>query len=233
LNQKTIPKYYIFLSLLVLLFLSFTIAFYPQNENINNHLDRMILGMVFISCCIIGISFSIFPGWYKKYLYKKKRIVTQKSKNQVYIQRKGHHPYCNHFKNHTINIQKKTYCAGCLGLTIGAIIAIIMTIGYVFIYNIQQQTYVIFGMGTSLILISFITSLLAETKPVLRVMINILFIIGFFFIIGSAFEHTQNLNFSIISIIFCILFIQTRISLSHNQHRKICQSCSQLCKSYQ
>jgi len=232
LNQKTIPKYYIFLSLLVLILFSSILVLYPQKENINSPLDRIILGIFFISCCMVGISFSIFPGWYKKYLNKKTKIDTQKSKNQVYILRKGHHPYCDHFKNHTINIHKKTYCAGCLGLSIGAVTAIIMTIGYMFIYNIQQQAYMIFGMGVSIIIISFIASLLTETKPVLRVIINTLFIIGFFSIIGSIFEHTQNLNFSIISLIFCILFIQTRISLSHNQHRKICQGCSQPCKSY-
>jgi len=180
LNKKTIPKYYIFLSLLVLILFSSILVLYPQKENINSPLDRIILGIFFISCCMVGISFSIFPGWYKKYLNKKTKIDTQKSKNQVYILRKGHHPYCDHFKNHTINIHKKTYCAGCLGLSIGAVTAIIMTIGYMFIYNIQQQSYVIFGIGASIIIISFIASLLNETKPVLRVIINTLFIIGFF-----------------------------------------------------
>jgi hypothetical protein len=69
-----------------------------------------------------------------------------------------------------------------------------------------------------------------KNKPMVRVAINIIFILGFFLLIITLFEQTKNLGVGVITILFCILFVQTRIQVSQYTHRYICNLCQKSCR---
>ena len=102
LNKKNITIYYLGLST-ISLFLLIILIFSNSSNLINKHnIERIILTFIFILCCIIGISRSIYPSWYKRIL----RTVNYKSSNynkQTNNRKKtGHHPDCIKFQHHKI-----------------------------------------------------------------------------------------------------------------------------------
>jgi len=170
-------------------------------------------------------------GWYSKLVFNKIKIQNQKKKKDKPLNRKGHHPNCSSFKHHTIQYKKKIYCAGCLGLALGCISAIILMIGYIanLLSWFKPTSYGLFLIAPTTILLVFISLFFLKKNAILRVIINIIFIIGFFILVITIFEYTKNLSVAVISLLFCILFMQTRIQLSQYNHQDICKICRKSC----
>ena len=81
-KQKNVIFYYIFLSALAAILLLILIFFGPTDPNLINFSDRLLIGFIFIICCILGISLALFPGWYKKILKTRKKANINKKKCQ-------------------------------------------------------------------------------------------------------------------------------------------------------
>ena len=159
------------------------------------------------------------------------------SKNKIKnkkINRIGHHPNCQNFKNHIIKIKKRVYCTGCLGLGIGSIISIIILFFYLILLNnhsILIYQY-LFYLGIIFIYLSFLDSLILKKFKIIHILSNILLIIGFLLIILCTFEVTGKLIFGLIGILASFLFLETRIQISILNHVTICNNCMKECKMY-
>ncbi len=231
-KQKNIVIFYLMISSLFILFL-YLINFYTISNGIVNNIDRIIIGFVFIFICIIGISISFYPKWYKKILRYKNSNKNQEIKNKK-RKREGHHPNCIKFTNHIILINNKKYCIGCIGLGIGAFISIILIIHYlIFDYSLSIIYYkYLFISGILLIFISYYVSLFIKKYEILHLFSNILLILSFYFVIISTFENSGHLIYAFIGIIGTFLFLETRIQISIFNHSNICITCEKECKMY-
>lgn len=119
-------------------------------------------------------------------------------------------------------------CAGCIGLLLGAIIALSGTILYFF--NDWKPELAYFPMvliGITGIILGFIQ---LKFKSFLRLVLNTFFVLGAFLIIVALDNFAQNIfiDFYLISLI--ILWICTRIFISQWDHSRICRSCKLNCE---
>jgi hypothetical protein len=222
---------YLILSLIAAC-LIFILTFFSSQKPLNYE-DKLIVGGVYISCCIFGISLAIRPNWIKRLLrHTNTDLQNRKAilKNHRFL---GHHPDCNHFTNHIIKINKKSYCAGCFGLVIGSLISIFLMIFYIFNINgISPTINFIFPIVFILIALIFFEQISLKRHTILHVLSNILLIICFFIIIISILEITGDIRYSLIGILLSFLWLDTRIQLSRWQHTRICLKCKKSCKIY-
>jgi hypothetical protein len=231
-KEKTIFNYLLLSTVAVILIL-ILVFFKPITSNTFTFMDKMFVAGAFFTSCIFGISIAIYPNWWRK---NKQNPNHTSNLHKVKTSRsfKGHHPDCIEFKNHTILIRNKTRCAGCFGLIIGSIISIFLMALYLLIPNNLNQTiwYFIFLLGILIIPFIYIEIIFSKRNRNLHVISNSIFILGFFCLTISVLEITGNFSYGILTILFCFLWLDTRIQLSKQQHSKICSFCKQTCKSY-
>jgi len=223
--------YYLILSIAAG-FLILLLAFFSSpNTNVTTFFDRLLIVGIATIGCLSGVSLAFRPGWYRKPLHRthSNNTNTKKIRNRI-----GHHPDCNRFRNHTVTINNKKICSGCLGLALGAVIAIILMIGYLFV-DIPRSTEIYFLFIISgLVIISFvyIEILLAKRSTIIHIVSNIFLMLSFLLLTIGIFEITGNRMYGIVTVILSFLWLDTRIQLSKWHHTIICQNCEKLCKMY-
>ena len=131
-------------------------------------------------------------------------------------------------------MKNKTLCAGCLGLSIGAIISIILAI--IYIVTIRKEPisgfyYVVF-IGLIIIGLTYAEIMLPLRHAIVHVISNIFLVLSFLLITVSIFEITGNKIYGTISVIISFLWLDTRIQLSNWKHTMICEHCNETCKMY-
>ena len=123
------------LSLLYLIVALFTLSllavltFKYQISVIIFPLQRRLTGLFFATICLIGIMVGVFPSRSSQILHFRRRNKIFSKNSQTNLQKrpvvyKGHHPICENFNAHVLQIGGKKYCAGCTGLIIGAVISL-------------------------------------------------------------------------------------------------------------
>jgi len=234
LKKKTNCIYYIILSITAEILL-LTVVFLNYSSKISIDLsDKLFIGGLFIGSCLYGISIAQYPGWYKRLIHQKKHNLNNKQKNKTTRRRKGHHPDCEQFFYHTIKTQKKIFCAGCFGLSLGSILSISVMVLYVIIENNISSTlfYLFLYLGIIIINFIFIETFLSIKNATVHVISNVFLVISFLLICISILEITGNPLYVAISILFSILWLDTRIHLSNWRHTLICNNCGENCKMY-
>ena len=129
--------YYIILSILAIIMLLVLVFFSSSNINTIGIYDKLFVGGVFITSCLFGISLAVNPGWIKRIMNPRNQGKIRQQAQKPMRKRRGHHPDCNQFQNHTLRIKNKTLCAGCFGLSIGSLISIFLMLSYIIIAGEQ------------------------------------------------------------------------------------------------
>ncbi len=136
----------------------------------------------------------------------------------------GHHPSCGKFAAHVFQIRSKTFCAACVGLLLGGLLALAGALLYFFgNWRVPEQNssiMVLVGiLGVGLGLFQF------KFRNLVRLSLNTFFVLGTLFILIGVDEFVQSLmvDLFVVSVIFFWLF--TRISLSQWDHKRICSDC--------
>ncbi len=189
---------------------------------------------MFITSCIFGISLALYPRWFRRLTKHATHHLNSEKSRKITRKYKGHHPDCGNFQSHTIETKNKTLCAGCLGLSIGSIISIVLMIIYMVIIREKAATgfyYVVF-LGLIIIGLAYVEIMLPIRHAVVHVISNIFLVLSFFLVTISIFEITGNKIYGMLGVIISFLFLDTRIQLSNWQHARICESCSETCKVY-
>ena len=233
-KQKTNVIYYLTLSITAAILL-LTLAFFNSSNTASVDIyDKLFVGGVFITICLFGISLAIYPGWFKRFTKQEKQNPNRKQTQKAARKRKGHHPDCDQFQNHTIRINNKMFCAGCLGLSIGAILSIFLMILYIVIEGELSFTTFYFVMFLGLIIIGlvYIEIMLPIRHTIIHVISNVFLVISFLLIVVCIFEITGNKIYGTVSILLSFLWLDTRIQLSYWQHSLICNNCTEQCKMY-
>jgi len=184
---------------------------------------------LFSTLCILGGTATLFPRTCSHSTSPPEDLQPSRYTTIVGIRPiHGHHPTCDSFSGHELELGEKTYCAACTGLLIGAIAAIaVATLGLV--YGITLPTIAGY-LGLALVLLGLIYNpLLNITTPILRTLINALLVPGFSLILVAADGH-GNPGFSLLVIALSVYWMYTRIQLSGLSHDEICDDCEEPCE---
>jgi hypothetical protein len=232
LNEESTAKFYLTLSFVGALFIIILMAFYPSDIDPlwRNFADKLIIGGIFVFACLLGISMAFKPNWIGRFIRQKTHGNNVTDVPSQKIERRGHHPNCGVFKGHTISINNRILCAGCTGLIIGAVIAIILTLLYIIIPYTTSRSILIGLLIIGLVLINsnYFLIIHGRNKGKIHFVSNVLFVIGFFMVISSFYQFTGRYIFGILSIMIAFLWLDTRILLSKWQHQVLCDNCTQV-----
>lgn len=197
--------------------------------------QNQLLGTAFTIICILGIIAAISPSHCSQYSKRKNRQelqITEKRSPPVTtnpIRKEGHHPTCDHYSNHVIRVRSRIYCAGCTGLATGAILAVLGsvlfffgTLRFIFPVMIYWLGWVFVAVG---LLQHFIYRLIPVQRSVTRFLINVIFVVGAFFLLASVVQLTDSFILGTYLLVLILFWIFTRIIMSRRSHQRICAQC--------
>ncbi len=233
-KQKKNIFYYLILSIAGAILILMLAFFSSTNINTIGIYDRLFIAGISIPGCIFGISLAFYPGWYRKSMKFENQKVNKENTQKIVRKRKGHHPDCDQFQNHTIRFNNKTFCTGCFGLAIGSIIAILLLSSYVFI-DIQQPISILYFfiiLGLIIIGLVYVEIMFPKRNTILHVISNVFLMISFLLLTIGIFEITGSKIYGLITVILSFLWLDTRIQLSKWRHTMICHNCVEPCKMY-
>ena len=184
---------------------------------------------LFSTLCILGATATLFPHTCSHTTRPPEDLEPSRYTTIAGIRLvHGHHPTCGSFKGHELELGEKTYCAACTGLLIGAIAALIVaTLGLVYRMNPPPITGY---LGLALVLLGLIYNpFLNITTPILRTLINALFVPGFSLILVAADSHGSP-GLDLLVTALSVYWMYTRIQLSRLSHDEICDGCVEPCE---
>jgi hypothetical protein len=198
---------------------------------------RIIVGFAFTAVSALGVSMAIWPNWRRAPRRAGRSMPVSddpEDGSAITPRRRGHHPECEPFANHTILIGGRVRCGGCIGLAIGAVIAIALMLAYVaFPAAIPSEAALPFFLASafpiSLGLLAAGSSLVGSG---LHFVLNVLFVIGFFMVVVAALLATGEMVVGLYAVATSVLWMQTRVHLSRRNHIRTCAACPSECKAY-
>ena len=192
---------------------------------------KPLIGIMFIMICISGGVASLFPHKCSEHFdlrENKEPITSSRDSNDVHLTVKGHHPNCKEFSAHIIQTKRRTLCAACTGLLLGALIAILGAVLYFFLgLEFQSPDYLVTPIGLGCVVIGFFQ---LRFKGVVRSVLNALFVVGAYFVLAGMDMLSKNMFTDVYLIVLIFFWIYTRILLSQWDHARICRICKLNCE---
>lgn len=204
----------------------FLLAFLTTNQKYAP--KETVLGglypFMYTSICLLGLVAGVNPSILSKPLQGNEII----EENPLNIERgrfRGHHPDCQQYKSHVLVLWNRTLCAGCTGLSLGAGLAIIGVFAYQVMGASSYTALVLFWLGFVLVFLGLLQHHIDLDNPYLHLILNVILVLGTLFL----FIGVDRLKGGLIELYLVglnILWINTRIELSHNDHTRVCRRCS-------
>ena len=223
------------LSLLGLVLLPLLIRNPPPSFNLP--WQNQISGVAFSVICVLGIIAGISPTHCARSTKNKKplleeTIVDQPALNSVRIQKRGHHPTCEKFSSHIIQIRSRILCAGCTGLVLGALFALFGSTLFFFGNLLIPFPLFFFWLGFVCVALGllqhFIYQVFQVNRGEIRLLVNVLFVVGAFLLLATLMQLTASLVLGTYLLILILYWIFTRIVMSRRSHQRICAKCGKL-----
>jgi hypothetical protein len=195
-------------------------------------IGRLVVSGLFIGCCCVGIILALYPGWFRKITRKE----TSSADYPNELPRRsfsGHHPDCAKFRTHRLAVRNKTWCAGCLGLLLGSLFSILLTVMYLSAeIKLPRSTYILlFCLGLALVMVTIMETVASE-QAAAHLFFNAMLVPGFFLITMSVTEVSGKTSFGVITVLLCALWLNTRVTVSAWRNRRTCSLCPEPCKMY-
>lgn len=231
-SRKFIPAFFLGVSLFGLSIVA-TLALYPLPVSENFLLRKPLMGSIFGLICILGMLAVIFPGSCSRIIGFKGEgqqaphvFYTAGNSEEKKLTLRGHHPNCENFSTHVIQIGDKTFCAGCTGLLLGGLAACVGALLYFFgnLHVAQNLSLLwISATGVALGLLQF--PLFNIPMGSIRLFINAFFAFGAFLILVGIDGIAQNIFVDLFLVVLIVFWLFTRIVLSRWDHERICKLC--------
>jgi hypothetical protein len=194
---------------------------------------KPLIGTVFSIICVLGILAGVAPSKCSALFHFKSANTEQSMQRDLDLPNeplalKGHHPNCGQFCAHTFQVGSRVFCAGCVGLILGAIVSLFGVITY-FFANLTFSTdyrfvFVIGFVGVSCGLLQY--HLFNWGRSSVHLLVNTFFVFGVFLLLVGVDGMTTSLIADSYLIALSIFWLYTRITLSQIDHANICTGCS-------
>ena len=228
---------YVSLSLIGLVILAVATYTSPTSTIIFNP-QKQLTGSIFTAICLLGIIAGVVPSRCSRtphFSYRKKANKQEQNDRETMIAWfVGHHPACGNFSAHILRLGSKTYCAGCTGLVLGAIISLIGILSYSFLdFNVGENAVLIFWVGFIAVACGLLQyHILDGNRGAVHFFFNVTFVLGAFLLQVGINEITGNFIVGFYLFTLIIYWIITRIMTSQLEHEKVCSTCSLKSCSY-
>jgi len=217
-------KYQILLSFAGLLIIV-ALTVFPPTVTGDSPWRKTVIGSIFSTFCLLGVLAVFSPNKCGTIIDRKKESgasVSIVSNGPVTVLR-GHHPTCGKYSAHIFRIGDRIFCAACIGLLFGGLLALAGTVIY-FFCDWQAAEYsiliVLLGVvGVSFGLFQF------KVKSLIRLSANIIFVLGAMLILIGVDASVHSLFFDLFVVCLIVFWLFTRISLSQWDHEIICSGC--------
>lgn len=177
---------------------------------------QSILDIIFLVICVLGILAGISPKSYNLRISSERRDIDSTL---------GHHPDCGNFKNHILNVGEKVYCAGCSGLVLGAIFALLG----LFTQFYPLNDLVGFWFGALIVSLGLAQHLIDLGSGWVHFWLNFGFVTGVWFMFESIKSMGISFYVSIYFLAVTVFWIFARIRSSQWVHVSICNECDEKC----
>lgn len=192
------------------------------------------VGSIFIIICLLGAIAGVRPSSFSRSVSRKSMQEEEDSQELGVPQEKpalrGHHYSCDEFSDHVLRIDNNVFCAGCTGLTTGAVISILGSLVYFFLGFTFLDELVVFWVGFSGVLLGLVQHqiyrILSIRSGFFRFALNVFFVVGAFLVLVGADRITGDLTVDIYILCVILLWIITRILMSKSEHERICKRCA-------
>ena len=220
----------ILISFIGLLLIAVLTAF-PPTVTGNLPWRKPLIGSIFTSICILGMLAVFSPIQCSKIFQLRKKENTSNSSSGKFLSHglsssmQGHHPTCGRFAAHIFRIRSKTYCAACVGLLLGGLLALAVALLYFFgnwrVAGQNSSILILVGiLGVGLGLFQF------KFRNLIRLSLNTFFVLGTLFVLIGIAEFVQSLMIDLFVVSLILFWLYTRISLSQWDHERICSDCN-------
>lgn len=225
---KSKIKYRLLVSFLGL-FLIAMLTYFPPATTGSIFWRKALIGLVFSSICVLGILAVFSPNKCLRILDigKKNTTIgadsTKLAPHETSYALQGHHPTCGNFSAHIFRIKGKTYCAACVGLLFGGLLALASAAVYFFgDWQVAEHSSLMVLLGLAGVSVGLFQ---IKFRNTIRLFVNTIFVLGnLSILIGiDALIHSLFIDLFVVSLIIFWLF--TRISLSQWDHERICSDC--------
>jgi hypothetical protein len=221
-------------------FLIILIAFFPPQIQESFQWRKQATGLIFILTCASGMISVFFPENCSKIFHEDRKTISStvsvgekegfQRSSEVFgvVLTHGHHPECQGFYHHEFRVGKKTWCVACMGLFVGAVLAIFGGISYLFFEfsdRMDALFLVAFGItGVALCLLHY--TFFDVHSGSIRFSLNAFFIFGMFLILAGIDCIIKCLSLNFFLNFLFVFWLFTRILLSKSKHKEICQTCN-------
>jgi hypothetical protein len=218
-------------SLLCLLFIAAFTFLYGSGEE---YRSRQPIVFAFTAICFFGATAAVVPSECSRVFHggRTRHIDSSEEGRSIRVDvrsRKlsGHHPACEKFAAHVLQVRGKIYCAGCMGLLTGALVAIAGSFTYSLgIYTVVGEAPLMFWIGFTFVMIG----LIQYAKPLMtngwvHYLSNTIFVAGAFLLLLGVVEISKSLSLEIYFLVIVLYWILTRMVLSNMEHQKTCFLC--------
>jgi len=192
---------------------------------------KPLVGTVFSIVCVLGILAGAFPSKCSKMFHfrkiKQEGFAHESAGSLEKYAFRGHHPNCGNFGAHVFRVGNRVFCAGCVGLILGAVLSLLGVTLYFFanlpIWLNHCLVFWIGLIGVSCGLLQY--HLFNWGKSSIHLSVNTFFIFGMFLLLVRVDAVTQNVIVDFYLIALSIFWLYTRILLSQLDHKEICDAC--------
>jgi len=192
--------------------------------------QKPLVGSILGLICIFGIFAVLFPRTCSRKIscdgeQHAPRVNSVDSKRKPTM--RGHHPDCERFSAHVFQMGGRSLCAGCTGLFLGGLMALVGTIVYFFCnLNFGQTSILISWIGAAGVVFGLLLlPLFNISRSSIRLFLNAFFAFGSFLILAGIDEIVQSIFVDLFLVVLIVFWLFTRIILSRWNHERICRSC--------
>ena len=218
LSERRTQVLYVSIGLILLGFLGLLVHNSSEARVISDA-QKMVIGGLFILICFVGLIAAVAPE-------RLKGIRHGKKSNSEFI---GHHPDCPEFRGHVLIVYEGAFCAGCTGLAIGAILAIIGGFLSFFGGFSVWNPSIVFYIGALLVALGVVQHFIDMGSPMFHLVLNIVFVFGAFMLMASIMELNTSFQVEVYLLASILFWVGMRIRVSQEEHVRVCSHCSEGC----
>jgi len=199
------------------------LATQPNSEHIQFFIRQSLVGTLYSTICLIGITAAFYPAKCRGMFQKTQNPLLQPNKPSGLLQIKGHHPDCQNYLGNKIRVGGRVLCAACSGLLIGAIIALVGAGLYFFVgLNAAWSSIWLIALGEIGMLLGLVQIMFAGY---LKTIANMVFVVGSFvtLVVADVLSKSVLVDLYVLGLIGFLLWF--RILLSEWNNNRICQTC--------
>jgi hypothetical protein len=189
--------------------------------------------IIFSSICIFGIIAGLSPRrcsdltHFKAAERSSSYAARRFDDKEDSITFKGHHPTCGNFRSHILSFGNKTFCAGCTGLVMGAILSLAgCFLTFIVGVQVEESSVLIFWLGFFGVVCGLLQYKIPTSNNHIHFILNVTFVLGAFFLFVGVNMVNGSLTLDLYLLALTVYWILARIELSRAEHRKKCMSCS-------